>query len=126
MPTDVQTDAARVRRLALALPGAVESAHMGHADFRLGDRIFATLAYVAKGQATLKLTLEQQQLFVTEQPEIFECAPGGWGRMGMTLIRIAEADDDVLAGALHTAYRNIADKMKNAARPRRTHRPTIE
>ena len=32
------------RRIALSMEGAVESSHMGAADFRVGGRIFATLA----------------------------------------------------------------------------------
>ena len=30
------------RRITLALEGAVEKAHMGHPDFRVNGRIFAT------------------------------------------------------------------------------------
>jgi hypothetical protein len=98
------------RRLALAMPGAVESSHMGAPDFRLNDRIFATLAYGAKGLGTLKLTVEQQAEFVGEAPEYFSLAPGGWGRMGMTLVRV-DAPEDMLAGALAVAYRNVQAKQ---------------
>ncbi len=71
------TGEALFRKLALAFPGAEESSHMGTADFRVGVRIFATLAYVAKGQATLKLTPEQQAEWIAESPHLFEPAPGG-------------------------------------------------
>ena len=54
----------RFRRIALSLPGAVESAHMGHPDFRVGGRIFATLSGQARGRGVLKLTAEQQAEFV--------------------------------------------------------------
>jgi len=37
------------RRIALSFEGAEESSHMGAADFRVGGRIFATLASVKKG-----------------------------------------------------------------------------
>lgn len=100
------------RRLALALPNTVESSHMGAPDFRIGDpagRIFATLAYSAKGLGTLKLTPEQQAAFLAEAPEYFTPAPGGWGRMGMTLVRL-DAPEDVLAGALSTAYHHVLSK----------------
>lgn len=112
---------ARFRRLALALPGAEESSHMGAADFRLGNRIFATLAYVVKGQGTLKLTSEQQSSLLTELPDLAEAAPGGWGRMGMTLIRL-DAPEDILRGAIQTAHRNVA--AKQTAGPARRRQPT--
>ena len=101
---------ARFRQLALALPEAVESSHMGAADFRLRDRIFATLAYAAKGLATLKLTTEQQAEWIAEAPQHFEPAPGGWGRMGMTLVRL-DAPIDVIEGALRVSYNNVLIKQ---------------
>ena len=100
------------RRHALALPGALESSHMGHPDFRLNDRIFATLSAQAKGCGVLKLTLEQQQSFISELPAVFEPVHGGWGRIGMTFIRLASVDDAILQGALATAYRNLELKQQ--------------
>jgi len=93
------------RRIALSFPGAEESSHMGAADFRVGNRIFATLASAKQGYGNLKLTLEQQRAFVEELPNVFLPIPGGWGRMGMTHIILANASEDVLTGALHTAYK---------------------
>jgi hypothetical protein len=97
------------RKLALALPEATESAHLGAPDFRIHDRIFATLAYGEKGLGTLKLTPEQQAGFLADAPELFIPVPGGWGRMGMTLIRL-DAPEAVLAGALSTAFHNVLSK----------------
>jgi hypothetical protein len=99
------------RRLALELPGAVESSHMGHPDFRLNNRIFATLSYQDKGSGVLKLTVEQQEAFIADQPHIFSPVQGGWGRMGMTFIRLNEADESIMAGALKTAYHNLQEKQ---------------
>ena len=112
------TDAFRFRRLALALSGAEESSHMGAADFRVNGRIFATLAYVARGQATLKLTPDQQCAFLADLADFAEPAPGGWGRMGMTLLRL-DAPEDVLRGALQLAHGNVVEKQAKgrAARP---------
>ena len=98
------------RRLALALPGAVESSHMGAPDFRINDRIFATLAYGARGLGTLKLTPGQQAEFLADAPEHFTPAPGGWGRMGMTLVRL-DAPESVLNGALSTAFHNVLSRQ---------------
>ena len=98
------------RRIALSLEGAEESSHMGQPDFRVGGRIFATLASAQQGHGNLMLTLEQQQAFVEELPEVFLPIAGGWGRMGMTHIRLAAANEDVLAGALRTAWRLRTEK----------------
>lgn len=105
------------RRLALSLPGAEESSHCGAADFRLRGRLFATLAYAAQGMATLKLTPEQQGAFLAELPELVRAAPGGWGRMGLTLICLS-APEDVLRGALLTAYNNHESPSKRGSRSR--------
>lgn len=98
------------RRIALSLKGAEEGSHMGAVDFRVGGRIFATLAHVRKGYGNLMLTPEQQAVFVEEMPEVFVPVHGGWRRMGATHIRLAAASEDVLAGALQTAWRLRVEK----------------
>ena len=110
------------RRIALSLEGAEESSHMGAPDFRVGGRIFATLASQKQGYGNLKLTLEQQADFVREAPDVFLPIPGGWGRMGMTHIRLAEASEDVLAGALRTAWQRRAGRNTKAGKRRATSR----
>jgi hypothetical protein len=112
------------RRIALSLEGAEEGSHFGAADFRVGGRIFATLAMVDQGYGNLMLTLEHQTAFIAERPDLFLPIKGGWGRMGMTHIRLAEADEDSLTGALHTAWKlrvekNGAALKKTAASGRR-------
>ena len=92
------------RRIALSFAGAEEGSHMGAADFRVGGRIFATLASEKQGYGNLKLTPEQQAEFVAELPEIFLPVHGGGGRGGMTHIRLAKANEDVLTGALRAAW----------------------
>src|SRR6266852_1633017 len=94
--------AADFRRIALSLEGAEEGSHMGAADFRVGGRIFATLASEKQGYGNLMLTPEQQAAFVGEMPEVFVPNHGGWGRNGATHVRLAAASEDVLAGALRT------------------------
>jgi hypothetical protein len=93
------------RRLALSMEDAEEGSHMGAADFRVGGRIFATLASEKLGCGNLMLSAEQQREFCAEQPEVFLPIAGGWGRMGMTHIRLAEASEEVLEGALRAAWR---------------------
>ena len=109
---------AEFRRIALSLPGAEESSHMGQPDFRVDGRIFATLASAKQGYGNLMLTMEQQTAFVEEMPEVFLPIPGGWGRMGMTHIRLAEASEDVLYGALHTAWKLRVEKNAKSGKKR--------
>lgn len=102
------------RRIALSFEGAEESSHMGSPDFRVGGKIFATLASQKQGYGNLKLTPEQQADFVRELPEVFLPIPGGWGRMGMTHIRLDRSSEDVLTGALRTAWKLRADQNAKA------------
>ena len=102
--------AADFRRIALSLEGATEGSHMGAADFRVGGRIFATLASEKQGFGNLMLTPEVQAEFVENQPDVFLPVAGGWGTMGATHIRLAKANEDLLAGALRTAWKLRVDK----------------
>jgi hypothetical protein len=106
------------RRIALNMPGAEESSHMGSPDFRVAGRIFATLAAQGQGYGNLMLTPVQQADFVREQPGMFLPVHGGWGRMGATHIVLAAATEDVLTGALQTAWQLRVDK--NAASRRKS------
>src|SRR6202050_5499932 len=89
-------NAADFRRIALSLPGAEEGSHMGAVDFRVGGRIFATLASVKEGYGNLMLTPELQAEFIAERPDLFLPIHGGWGRMGKTHIRLKKADEESL------------------------------
>jgi hypothetical protein len=109
-------DGSDFRRLALSLPGAEEGSHMGSADFRVGGRIFATLASEKQGYGNLKLTPEQQKQFVEELPDVFVPIAGGWGRMGMTHIRLAAASEDLLSGALKTAWKLRVENNARASK----------
>jgi hypothetical protein len=111
--------AADFRRIALSFDGAEEGSHMGAVDFRVGGRIFATLASVNDGFGNLMLTPEIQAEFVAEAPDLFLPVAGGWGRMGITHIRLAKADRDVLTGALRTAWQLRVDKNATARVHRR-------
>lgn len=112
------------RRLALRLEGAEESSHMGAPDFRVGGRIFATLASQSQGYGNLMLTPEAQAEFVAEEPGVFVPIAGGWGRMGATHIVLADANEDLLAGALHAAWKLRVGKNASARvtkrKPRRS------
>lgn len=64
-------NAAAFRRLALGLPNVVEQEHMGHPDFRVGGRIFATLDHPQAGWAVLALTPYDQDVLVRRHPKAF-------------------------------------------------------
>ena len=103
-------DAKDFRRIALSLEGAEEGSHMGAVDFRVGGRIFATLAHEKQGYGNLMLTPEQQAAFVEEWPEVFLPVHGGWGKNGATHIVLGMASEDVLEGALRTAWKLRVEK----------------
>jgi hypothetical protein len=109
-------NASDFRRIALSLEGAEEGSHMGAVDFRVGGRIFATLAAVKLGYGNLMLTPDQQAAFVEEQPEVFLPVAGGWGRGGATHVRLAAANEDLLLGALRTAWKLRVEKNQKTSK----------
>jgi hypothetical protein len=97
------------RRLALALPEATEAAHMGHPDFRVHNKIFATL-WPTERRGVVMLTPEQQTVLTELKPTVFTPVPGGWGRRGSTNVNLEAADEMSLTSALLMAWRNKAPK----------------
>lgn len=104
------------RRIALSLEGAEEGSHMGAVDFRVGGKIFATLAHQKQGYGNLMLTPEQQAAFVGDLPDVFLPVHGGWGRSGATHVRLLVVSEDVLQGALRTAWKLRLDKNAKAGK----------
>jgi hypothetical protein len=98
------------RKLALSLPETSESAHMGHPDFRVRGKIFATLGYPDKGSGCCMLTAAQQKRLVTSEPDVFIPAAGAWGRAGATTVRLRSAKVDVVRKALANAWCKTAPK----------------
>ncbi|NOT02691.1 MAG: MmcQ/YjbR family DNA-binding protein [Phycisphaerales bacterium] len=97
------------RRIALSMPEATEGEHMGHPDFRVKGKIFATLFRrddVDWGM--VKLKPDEQREIVKSTPDIFEPIRGGWGRQGCTQVRLAAADKTTVRSALAIAWRNTA------------------
>ena len=115
------------RSIALGLEGAIESAHMGHPDFRANGRIFATL-HSDQLSGMVKLTPDQQQKFVRENPEAFTPENGAWGRAGSTKVRLDSVDEDTLGEAMTLAWQNSAawktapPKKKTVGKPKRGER----
>ena len=92
------------RRIALAQDGAVERAHMGHADFRVARGIFATLGSPGPAWGALMLSPERQAMLLAAMPAAFEPASGAWGRRGWTKARLAAVDEATLVSAMRMAW----------------------
>jgi hypothetical protein len=114
-------------KMALSLPEVEESRHMEHPDFRVGGKIFATLGYPDKSWGMVKLTPEQQRMFVQANPTVFAPANGAWGLQGVTLVRLKAANADTVHEAMTAAWLGRApkkspDSFGEAARKRRPKR----
>ena len=107
------------RRIALGLEGAIEGAHMGHPDFRVNNRIFATLRHDNEWGMVILLP-EQQAAFVRENPDTFVVEKGAWGRAGCTAVHLKSVEEDTLGEALTLAWQHIASKgpARSTARKR--------
>lgn len=99
------------RDIALALDGTVEGAHLGHPDFRANNRIFASLrADGATGM--VKLTPEQQQVFLDDHAAMFTPSPGAWGRGGCTDVILAKARVPAVRAAMQLAWEAVMEKPR--------------
>ena len=110
---------AEFRRIALSFAGAEERQHMGHPDFRVGGKIFATLGYPDDRFGTLNVSPEDQAILVQSHPKAFKPAAGAWGRSGSTSVLLRLAPHRVVKDALEAAWerRATAPKRKRATGP---------
>jgi hypothetical protein len=106
---ELRMTAAEFRRLALSLPEASEAAHMGHPDFRVGGKIFATLG-PDEEWGMVKLTADEQAALIKSEPDAFHPAKGAWGRRGCTIVRLHKAKSLTVRHALLAAWRHTAPK----------------
>jgi predicted DNA-binding protein (MmcQ/YjbR family) len=83
----------QVRELVGRLPGAQESAHHGHPDFRVQNKIFATLSE-AEDRAALRLSAPEARALSTSQPAavrlVSDREPYAW--VSVLLATIAEGE----------------------------------
>ena len=98
------------RRMALSFPETAEQSHMGHPDFRVRGKIFATLGYPSEAWGVLKLTPKQQERWVKAEPDVFVPVTGAWGRRGATSVRLRAARKSTVREALAAAWVNTAPK----------------
>jgi hypothetical protein len=100
----------KFRRLALEISGASESSHMSHPDFRIDGKIFATIGYPDDEHAMVKLSLDQQRMFLRKAPSVFKPCAGAWGKQGSTNVYLATANVALIRAALDAASKNISTK----------------
>ena len=100
------------RKMALEIPRAIERSHMNHPDFRVSGKIFASLGVPDENWSMVKLTPEQQQMFIKKAPKVFKPSSGAWGRQGYTNVYLPTAKASIVRAALDAAARNIASKKK--------------
>ena len=98
------------RKIALSLPETEERQHMNHPDFRVAEKIFATLGYPDKTRGMVKLSPEDQHNFSKDYPEAFIPVKGAWGRRGATSVVLKAAPSDTLRKAIEGAWRFNAPK----------------
>ncbi len=110
--------AASFRKIALSMAGAVEGSHMGHSDFRVNGKIFATLGYPDGEHGVVMLTPEEQSKMMRANPRVFSPAAGAWGRGGSTLVRLEAASAGVVRKAMSTAWQNRQSPAKPTKRSR--------
>jgi hypothetical protein len=113
------------RRIALGFEDTVEASHMGHPDFRVGGRIFATLSADGR-QGMVTLTPDEQDAVLFANPDVFTPASGAWGRQGCTMVQLSAAAADTVGAAMTQAWQNAVKKngakkapKKKNAKPRR-------
>jgi hypothetical protein len=108
--------------MALGMDGAIESAHMGHPDFRVNNRIFATLHH-DREFGMVALTPDQQEQFMRDHPDAFAPESGAWGRGGSTRVRLAVVPEDTLGEAMTLAWQNTVSKAAPKAARKRAAKP---
>jgi len=102
----------KFRQLALEIADAVESSHMGHPDFRIGGKVFASLGYPDDEHGMVKLAPAEQEALLQEAPGVFAPCAGAWGKGGATSVHLASAKVGPVRAALAAAAKSVAAKKK--------------
>jgi hypothetical protein len=96
-----------VRRIALALPEAIEQDHHGRASFRVATKIFATLPDADH----VNVMLEPDDILLACQHESGACAPGYWGKkLSALTVDLRRIPAELLAELLRDAWARRAPK----------------
>lgn len=84
---------------------------MGHPDFRVSGKIFATLGYPKQGLATIMVSPLDQDLLLQSHPKAFARAAGAWGSSGSTTVMLRLAPRQAVVLALESAWKMRAPKQ---------------
>jgi hypothetical protein len=102
--------------LALALPETLAAPHFDRTAVKVAKgRIFATFG--AAGDMNVKLTPDEQEMFVETGAGAVSAIAGGWGRQGWTRVELARADRPLVLSLLNAAWRGAAPPKLLAANP---------
>ena len=112
------------RRIVLGMEGAIESSHMDHPDFRVGNRIFATLTHDERlGMVSLPPG-DVQQEFIRLHPSAFSMVNGAWGLQGATRVHLESAEEDAVGEAVTVAWRHAVTKGPSRTKGSKNTKPT--
>jgi hypothetical protein len=100
---------AAARQLALSLPETEEKSHFEKPDFRVKNKIFATIK-ADKQLMMVKLSAVDQSVFCSFDKAVIYPVPGGWGRQGATYIELKKVKKAMLLDALTMAWKQVAPK----------------
>ncbi|MGH9734271.1 MAG: MmcQ/YjbR family DNA-binding protein [Candidatus Acidiferrales bacterium] len=111
------------RQIVLGLAEIEAKQHMGHPDFRVAGKIFATLGYPDKSSGMVKLTPLEQRMFMDAAPNAFCPCAGAWGRQGATSVKLSAVNKTTLRRAINSAWEFAAPKHLTRANPKLNRRP---
>ena len=95
------------RKAALALPETEEKSHFHIPDFRVRNKIFATI-HTDKNYMMIKLSPVDQSVFCSFDRAIIFPVPGGWGLKGATFFDLKKIKKQMLTDALTCAWKTAA------------------
>jgi hypothetical protein len=100
------------RKILLSLPETEERAHMGHPDFRVGNRVFASLAPRKKNIAVVKLSIANQTALLQMDPDAFSL--NGWSQQGWTNVHLDKVTPTRFRTLAQESWSAVAAAKKRA------------
>ena len=99
-----------LRTLALSLPRAIEKPHFDRVSFRVDAPRGKTIATMLEtdGTANVFLSVEEQEMLIAAEPEVFSKVPNKWGDKGATTICLSATDSVTALSALKMSWRHAA------------------
>ncbi len=97
------------KKMALAFAEAEELPHFDTVSFRVKKKIFVTLNE-KENRVCFKLNPIGQEIFCSIDSEMIYQVPNKWGKLGWTLARLKNIDNETLLDAITRSYVNVAPK----------------